>query len=145
MDFIKEWTYTICITLIVSVIFSVLSPKGNIGKFYKIILSMFIFFSFIIPFANENINISLPEMDNVISEQMQEDSYSAIIKNNVLTSLENGGYSGCVIDAGIRLNDSEISINRLKVYIPDSYDKDIVSNYLYDNLGIVAEVYYIGE
>lgn len=75
MDFLKEWTYTICITLIISVIFSILTPKGNMGRFFKIILATFIFLSFIYPFKSAQIDFTLPEFNISDAQSEQSQTY----------------------------------------------------------------------
>ena len=36
MDVVKQWTLNICLTLIGAVILSLVSPRGSMGRFYKI-------------------------------------------------------------------------------------------------------------
>ncbi len=145
MDFIKEWTYTICITLIISIFFSILTPKGNMGKFYKMILSVFIFLSFILPLADTDIDISFPSIDIVEQQDSQKQAYEGTINANVNRTLTEGGYDGCRVESDIIVKDNEIKIQALKVYTPDGYDKEQIHHYIFDKLGIVAEVYKIGE
>lgn len=78
MNLIKEWTFCICSTVIVSVIFSLLAPKGSSGRFYKSVISLFIFISFLFPFTQigdkkldfnlDNINIEAENNTNSIAE-----------------------------------------------------------------------------
>lgn len=145
MDFIKEWTYTICITLIISVIFSMLTPKGNMGKFFKIILAAFIFLSFVYPLKSAEIDLSFPDFNISDSEQAQKDSYEDMLSLQIEQKLEEVGYSSCNASCDVELKSDEIYINKVMVSIPDSFDKSEVKNYLFDNLGINAEVYYLGE
>lgn len=145
MDFIKEWTFNICITLLISVIFSILSPKGSMGKFFKITLAIFIFLSFIYPFKSADINLIFPEFNIEAFENEQENTYGDLICANIENQLEAGGYSSCKADVSINYSQNEIKINRVSVQIPDTYSDIDVKNYIYDELGIVAEVRYLGE
>lgn len=145
MEFVKEWTYTICITLIISVVFSLLTPKGNMGKFFKVILATFIFLSFIYPLKSAEIDLSLPEFNAEEYNSSQEDAYANTVTAQVKQTLENGGYTSCPVKCDISLKNDEIYINSLIVSVPVSYDKDEVKSYLFDSLGINAEVYYLGE
>lgn len=145
MDFIKEWTFTICITLIISVVFSMLTPKGNMGRFFKIILATFIFLSFIYPLKSEQIDINFPEFNMSEFEAEERELYQNKISMKISDTLEAGGYSSCAVKCRISLKENEIYINSLKISIPSTYDKDEVKNYLFDSMGIVAEVYYVGE
>lgn len=145
MEFLKEWTLTICITLVISVIFSVLTPKGNMGKFFKIILATFIFLSFIYPFKNDEIDFSFPEFSAEELAQEQKDTYEKTVTAQTLQALESQGYKSCSVKSRISLKDNEILIKSLTITAPDSYNKDEIKKYIFDTLGINAEVYYLGE
>lgn len=145
MEFLKEWTYTICITLVISVVFSILTPKGNMGRFFKIILAAFIFLSFIYPIKSSDIDLSFPEFNISDIEDTQSAAYKNTIDTQINQTLEEGGYSSCVIKSDIDFKNDEIYVNGVTVSIPSIFDKDDVKSYLFDSLGIIAEVYYIGE
>jgi len=145
MDYIKEWTLTVCITLIISIIFSMLTPKGNMGKFFKIILSTFIFLSFIYPLGSSDFDFSLSDFQIESVEAQEEQSYENLIEAQISESLTEGGYTSCIIDTEIEYSSNEIKIKELSVSVPDEYNPDDVKNYLFENLGLVAEVYNLGE
>ncbi|MDE6470001.1 MAG: hypothetical protein K2L19_03145 [Eubacterium sp.] len=145
MDFIKEWTFTICITLIISVVFSLLTPKGNMGRFFKIILATFIFLSFIYPLKSDKIDITFPEFNTGEIEAAEREAYESAAEIQIEKILEEGGYTSCSVKNNISLKENEIYINSIKISIPSSYDKQEVKNYLFDSAGIIAEVYYVGE
>ncbi len=144
MDFIREWSLCVCTTLIISVIFSILTPKGNMGKIYKMILSMFIFISFLLPFKNGNIDFTLPETDfeSVINESQSSEE---LVKANVNGTLCAGGYDACIINCDSEYINEEIYINSLEIIIPREYDLNEVKEYIYEKSGMVAEVYYLGD
>lgn len=146
MDYIKNWTFCICITLIVSVIFSILSPKGTMGKFYKVIISVFIFISFLYPltdFSFDEFKIDFnfnTEYENLVeSSAKQEIEYSV---GKVLT--DNEIYNSS-ISAEVEQNGDEVVINRILVSVTDAYDVEEVKALLFEILGVVAEVKRIGE
>lgn len=145
MDFIKEWTLTICITLIISIIFSMITPKGNMGKFFKIILSTFIFLSFIYPLKNNDLDFSFPNFNIESFENQEQESYENLIETQINESLVSAGYNSCIIDAKVEYSNNEINIKKLRISVPDEYNTDDVKNYLFENLGLVAEVYRLGE
>ncbi|MDE5984112.1 MAG: hypothetical protein K2H13_02515 [Eubacterium sp.] len=145
MDFIKEWTFTICITLIISVVFSLLTPKGNMGRFFKIILATFIFLSFIYPLKSDEIDITFPEFNISEIEVAEREAYESAVETQIEKILADGGYVSCSVKNNISLKENEIYINSIKISIPSSYDKQEVKNYLFDSAGIIAEVYYVGE
>ncbi len=105
MDYIKSWTFCICITLIVSVVFSILSPKGTMGKFYKVIISVFIFISFLYPltdfdFDGFKIDFNFnTEYENLVeSSAKQEIQYSVekVLTDNKIYKSDCKGETYCV-------------------------------------------------
>lgn len=146
MDYIKSWTFCICITLVVSVVFSILSPKGTMGRFYKVIISVFIFISFLYPltdFSFDDFKIDFnfnSEYENLVENSAkQEIEYSV---GKVLT--DNEIYNSS-ISAEVEQNGDEILINRILVSVTDDYNVEDVKALLLENLGVVAEVKRIGE
>lgn len=144
MEFIKNWVLCVCITLIISVIFSLLTPKGNMGKIYKIILAMFIFVSFLLPLGDNDIDFEFPDMNFEFAES-QSESYENIVKANIETVLEQGGYESCIIDCDVEYSNEEICVNKLGISVPSQYDVEEIKDYIYDKTGMVAEVYYLGD
>ncbi len=146
MDFIKSWVFSVCLTLILAVIFSIMTPKGNMGKFYKMIISIFIFISFLYPLTDIRANdfkIDIPSLNNTYNSSLEDAE-----KNNAEIIIENKLMErGINADASleISLNNDELEIKSLTVYIPDSNSKNEVQEYLLSELGMVAEVKYIGE
>ena len=145
MEFIKEWTLTVSVTLIISIIFSVLSPKGNMGRYFKIILAMLIFTSFIYPLSGADLEFDFPVMDETQYEDTQRETYENIICADVKSALESGGYTSSKVTASIKYSENEITVKELSIGITDNFDKDEVKKYVSDQTGFNAEVYYLGE
>lgn len=147
MEFLNNWTYTVCITLIASVIFSLLLPKGGHGKVGKIVITVFIIISFVTPFVGGQFNLDFGDFFvNDKSEQtIKENSYENIIKTNIENLLTQGSFENSKAEVKVDLKDDEIYIKSADVYIQDEYDKDKVKDYVFEKLGINAKVYYIGE
>ena len=145
MDFIKQWTLTISATLIISIVFSLLTPKGNMGRFFKVVLAMFIFVFFIYPIKNADFDFSLPAFDETEFEDSQQSSYENIIETNLKNILNEGNYINSTVKVSITLKNEEISVNRLEIGILDEFDKKEVKNYIEDKTGFNTEVYYLGE
>lgn len=145
MEVLKNWTFNICITLLVSTIISVLLPTGSIGKYAKIIVSLFILLSVLTPIAGENFKIDFPVYE--YSESIDENNqvYSALIETKISESLISSGYSGINISCEINTNNGEITVEKIIAVIPDKYSKNEIKEYIFNELGFVAEVYYVGE
>lgn len=146
MDFIKEWTFAVCVTLVASVLISLLLPSGTMGKYSKMIVSVFIFVSLLLPLTKGEISFALPDMDIEEYQQEQDSTYSKLIASEAEKLLSDEGYTGITVSCDAEINDNEeIEVRKIKAYIPDEYTKEEVKSFLYDNLGMAAEVYYIGE
>ena len=103
--------------------------------------------SFIAPFKASGFDFNLDGI-NTISEQQaenKEESYSAIIKSNIEKTLSDGNYSNSKAKVKVKIKDDELYIKEADIYILNDYDKSEVQKYIFDKLGINAQVYYIGE
>lgn len=146
MDYIKSWTFCICITLIVSIIFSILSPNGTMGKFYKVIISVFIFISFLYPLTDFNFDDFKIDFNfNTEYENMVESSAKQEIEYAVEKVLTEHKIYNSSISADVQQNGDEVEINRILVSVTDAYNVEEVKELLMENLGVVAEVKRIGE
>ena len=146
MDYIKSWTFCICITLIVSVIFSILSPKGTMGKFYKVIISAFIFISFLYPLTDFNASDFKIDFEfDSEYENVVENTAKTEIKNSVDYVLEDNEIYNSTVTVDVAQIGDEIVINSVKVSVIDEYSVDEVKDILFKNLGIVADGKRIGE
>lgn len=147
MRFLNEWTYTICITLIISVIFSLLLPKGSQGKVGRIVITVFIMISFFIPFGSNNFKLNFDDYLIEYSDEntLKETSYENIIKSNIESTLTKGNYKNSKAEVKVDIKDEQVYIKSADVYILNEFNKDDVKNYIFDKLGINTKVYYIGE
>lgn len=148
MEFIKHWTLNICLTLIIAVIFAMLSPKGNMGKYFKIVIALFITVSFIYPIAEGNIDLksefsSLYEFAQ--EQESYEDTYKKIIENQIKSLLAENGYESCLVSSRLKINNEEITVEEISISVPDSYDSEKIKNLIYEKLGFAVQVKYIGE
>ena len=146
MDYIKTWTFCICITLIISVILSILAPKGTMGKFYKVIISTFIFLSFLYPLSDFNIADFKLDFDfdseyaNVVV-----DAAEMQIENTVEAVLDDNKVYNSIVSASVSQSGDELMINSVKISVADSYSVEDVKDIVFKELGVVAEVKHIGE
>ncbi len=136
-----------CITLIISVVFSFVTPKGGLGRFFKIIISLFIFLSFLYPFAQFKLgDITLP--DNAEHSQYSADADQTgakIIAANIKQFLEKNGVKSASVTCEIDIDDNVINIESVQIAVGDEYDLDEVKKMILDNYGIHARVIHIGD
>lgn len=145
MDYIKQWTISVCITLIIAVILSFVSPNGTMGRFYKTIISLFIAAAFLVPLADFKIKDFDLSPEAFAQAEEYDESYEKQIETLVKSGLEEGGYPACSVTAQVRIKDDEIIIDKLQVAAPTGYNLQEIKTYIYDNLGFNAEVYSIGD
>lgn len=145
MDYIKQWTFYVCITVVISVIMSFVTPNSSLGRFYKIIISVFIFISFLYPFTNMNFNdIKLPKFDNV-EYTNSYNQYSTMIDNRIKALLEKNQISGADVDCDLTVNeDNQIEIKSIQVAVGDEYDIEQVKSLIYEELQLNVSVIHIG-
>lgn len=146
MDYVKSWAFCICITLIISVIFSILAPKGTMGKFYKVIISTFIFLSFLYPLSDFNIADFRLDFD-FESEytSVVESTAKAQIESAVENALYENGIFNTIVTAEVSQRGEELEISSVKISVSDNYSVDEVKETVFKELGVVAEVKRIGE
>lgn len=146
MDFIKNWVFCVCITIIISVIFSVASPKGAMGRFYKIIISLFVFISFIFPFTDFDI-------DEFRFDFKFENEYQSVVEDTAVQKVEalvqneliNNGINNAAVSCDVTKQGEELYINSVVISVSDSYDCEEVKKIIYNTLGIISEVKHIGD
>lgn len=148
MNLIKEWTFCICSTVIVSVIFSLLAPKGGSGRFYKSVISLFIFISFLFPFTqigDKKLNFNLDNI-NIETENNTNSIVDGVVENEIITLLENNSVYSAGVNCSSSVNaDNEITLNSVTVSVADEYDCDTVRQLIYDELSLNVRVIHIGE
>lgn len=145
MSAIKEWTICVCITLIIATIFSIIAPSGKLNSFYKIIIAIFIFLSFVVPFKDINFNdLNLDEINiKVIDDNTK--ICENMINSTVQNVLDNHQIVGSSVTTSITINDDEIYVDDVQVSIPDCYKIEDVKKTIFDELSINARVIYVGD
>ena len=144
MDYIKSWTFCICITLIISVILSILAPKGTMGKFYKVIISTFIFLSFLYPLSDFDIAEFKLDFDSVY-ENVVETAAKTQVESAIENVLADNGIQNSIVTASVFQSGEELVISSVKISVADGYSVDEVKDIVFKELGVVAEVKRIGE
>ena len=142
MDFFKQWTIFVCMTVLMCVAFSFLTPKGSMGRFYKMIISLFIFLSFLYPFSQSKINFDLPEIETANTYRIND----GMIESQIKTCLTENSIIGANVNCRSRINsDNEIVVEKVVVSVSDDYDTAEVQKLIFENLSINAEVVHIGQ
>lgn len=89
IEFLSNWIEGIAIAVIIASIFEMILPNGNIKKYVKIILGIYVVFSIILPFADNkvmgkfDISKKVDEYsDNIINKDFSNDGTSTDKKLN---------------------------------------------------------------
>ena len=148
MSFIKQWCLCVCISLVCAVILSLFAPKGNMNRFYKTLISFFVFISFVYPLKGLDLNaLRLPEEESFITSAENDKLYEKTVNEQVKSVLRQNGIDGASVSSDLSVNyeTGEITVERVRIAVGDGYDRTAVKNTVFEALGIQAEVYGIGE
>lgn len=153
MNFIKMWTLSICLTVLLATVFSLLVPKSSMGKTMKMIIAVFIFISFILPvtqfdFADIKNKPSLKSQSNDISENYNETSVELVeksLKKTILNLLEENDIHNTEVEVHATMKNNEITTEKISVTIPSKYSKETVNKIIKEKIGINAEIILSGE
>lgn len=123
INFLSNWIEQIAISVIIVSIFELILPKGNLKKYIKVVLGIYIIFCMISPFVNSSALYDIGNIDlenytknnsnttNVNQESMDlrlQNLYIEEMKKDISKRVEDTGYklSKCDIDADLN-NSSE--------------------------------------
>ncbi len=149
MEFVKQWTMCVCASLIIAVIFSILTPKGSMKTFFKMLLSVFIFISFILPFTDfKASDFELPDTD--ISEMLNVDRNSSVetmINSEISTLLKSKGISGFTVTSSANYDaaSGEIDVRDIQISVSDDENMKNIEKLVFDNLGLKVRVIRVGS
>lgn len=137
IKFLSSWIEQITIALVIVSILEMILPKGNIKKYVKIVLSIFVVFCIISPFINTSelyslasneINTYIEDKDinknNNYIDQSSMDTrlqklYIEELENNIKSKVEELGFNvkKCKVDAELNTNKSNAGINKISIII----------------------------
>ena len=146
----KENAYlTVYLTMTLAVILSLFAPQGRMNRFYKMLLSLFVFVSFIYPFRD----FKLPDFDaqdyfpeTAVAAQ-QSARGEAVVSQQVSEVLKESGIVGASVSsrADYDIGSGELRLLSVEVAVPDAYRTDEVQALLLAQLGINARVIHVGD
>lgn len=145
MEFLKEWSFCVCCSLVAAVILSLFAPKGRMNSFYKMIISLFIFISFLYPFKDfQAFELKIPELS--VYEDVNS-PYCIMAEKEIKKVLEENGIigAGVICEVNSDYKTGEIEIVSVQISIPDEYDAKEVEKTVFEKLGINAKVIYVGQ
>lgn len=139
MDTIKAISFSICITIVVTSIFSMLMPHSKLDKVIGFAISLFFLTGIVSPFFSSKISFNI-SLDDIIpkksTEYMQTSIQSGMnvltqksLENTVERLLEKEKIDVAEVQISInKISYDHISISKVMVYINKSNQIDIVSD-----------------
>lgn len=136
ISFLSNWMQKIAVGVIIVSIFELILPNGNLKKYIKVVLGIYIVFCIISPFVNNSIfnnldeinldkyveNISIETSANVSNENLNiQELYLDELKNNIEKQVQNNGYKvvKCSIDANLIASSSNPGIHKIDLVLEE--------------------------
>ena len=86
ISFLSNWIEQITISVIIVSVFELILPKGNLKKYIKVVLGVYIIFCFISPFVN---SANLYNVNDIDLEKVAENLTKDVGKNTGQQSMDN--------------------------------------------------------
>lgn len=133
INFLSNWIEQIAISVIIVSIFELILPKGNLKKYIKVVLGIYIIFCMISPFVNSSALYDIGNIDlenytknnvsnntNVNQESMDlrlQNLYIKEMKKDISKKVEDAGYklSKCDIDADLNNSSENAGIHSISL------------------------------
>ena len=131
IEWLKNWTNSIIVAIIISVILGLIIPNGNNKKYIKMVINLYVLFVILNPliskFTNLNgIDINTKDYEryfkgeNVIetsvslnSDKLINSTAEITLKNNITNKLKENGYN--VTSISINIDKESGQINQVKI------------------------------
>ena len=138
IDFLSSWVQQIALAVVIASIFEMILPNGNLKKYIKMVLGLYVIFSIISPFVDssalydlnvdelvQNTNVTSTTSNTSMDNRIQ-DLYVEELKKDITKKVEENGYSvqSCKIDADFKSENSQIK----EIYIKVSKNKSNIEN-----------------
>ena len=141
MEFIKSWTISVCLTLVISAVFSLVSPRGSMGRFYKVVISVFIFISLLYPFTDFDFSEFKADFDFESELEDTEVGLAEIQVENIIKGvLMDNGIEDAQVSCTVTQIGDEISVENVSVTVKTEYSASEVQEIIFDETGVAAEV-----
>ena len=134
INFFSNWIEQIAMAVVIASIFELILPKGNIKKYIKRVLGVYVVFCIISPFVNssdlfdfENIDKYIEKSTSVSNEQVDQTSmdsrleklYIEEIEKDIEKKVEPYGYkvSKCKVDASLNSSSENPGIHSINLIL----------------------------
>ena len=126
ISFLKTWIEQLAIAVVITSLFELIIPKGNLKKYIKIVLGLYVVFSIISPFVNSNALYDIKEdfkikneiaENQIVTSQKSMDNrlqilYVDELKKDITKKIEENGYKiqSINVDANLNADEKQVGI-----------------------------------
>ncbi|HCC04077.1 MAG TPA: hypothetical protein DEP51_04400 [Clostridiales bacterium] len=145
ISFLSSWIGQIAVSVIIVSIFEIIIPNGNLKKYIKVVLGIYIVYCMITPFVNKNKLFDIDDLDikkyttnNISKSNINQESmdkrlevlYIDELEKNINNKLNEYGYEiyKCKIDANLKANKENPGIHKIDLIIKNSQNNQIQIN-----------------
>ena len=131
IEWLKSWTNSIIVAVIIAVIFELIIPNGNNKKYIKMVINLYVLYVIINPLISKFTGLNEIEInakdyekyfkgENVIetsvslnSDKLINSTAEITLKNNITNKLKENGYN--VTNISINIDKESGQINKVKI------------------------------
>ena len=129
INFLSKWIEGIAVAVIMASIFEMILPNGNIKKYIKVVLGIFIIFSIISPFVNKKVlyDIELPKelkdytIQNTINAQTEDLNkiYKNTFEKEIIQTVKKNGYEvyKCNVEGNFDAEKQNVGITKIELVL----------------------------
>ncbi len=135
LEFLRNWIEGIAISVIIASIFEIILPNGNVKKYIKMVLGVYVVFSIISPFVDsealyslnisemldeytENISTSSSATEDTVNSNLNE-IYVSTFEDEITSEVENQGYTviSCDVEATFDTESDNAGIEKITIVL----------------------------
>ena len=143
INFLSNWIEGIAVTVVIASIFEMILPNGNLKKYIKVILGIYVVFSIIAPFVDskelysidvskqiENYaeNITNDNNSNIQNNQEKELNtiYAKTLEKEIKQAVEKQGFVvyKCTVEGNFNAEDKDAAISKINIIIESKNEKN---------------------
>lgn len=161
ISFLSGWIEQLALAVIITSIFEMILPRGNLSKYIKMVLGIYIVFNLISPFVNKNSLYSFGDFDldkyvgnsspnnNVNQESMDlriKNLYIEQIEENIKSKVDEFGFKAerCKVDANFNSGSENAGINRIDLILREKQNEKDVEKVQVDEI-VVSKLLKLKE
>ena len=142
IKFLSTWIGQIAVSVILVSLFEMILPKGNLKKYIKVVLGIYVIYCLITPFVNKSKLFNLDDIDiekyttsNITQSNLNQESmdkrletlYIDELEKSINNKLNEYGYEiyKCKIDANLNSNKENPGIHKIELMLKEGKKNQI--------------------